>query len=89
MILIKLTTVRWAGMFKAWDRRHACRVLVVKPEVKRPLSRPRRKRECNTKMDFTEIGRGGGEVAGIRFMWHGKDTSGDVLADTVMNPRVQ
>jgi hypothetical protein len=34
--------------------------LVVKPEVQRPLSRPGRKWESNSKMNFTEIGREGG-----------------------------
>ena len=32
------------------------RVLVRKPEGKRPLGRPRRRREYNIKMDFQEVG---------------------------------
>jgi hypothetical protein len=32
------------------------RILVRKPEVKRPLGRPRRKRVDNIKMDLIEIG---------------------------------
>jgi len=37
------------------------RVLVGKPEGKRPLGRPRRRRENNTKMDLQEVGGGRGE----------------------------
>jgi hypothetical protein len=33
------------------------RVLVGKPERKRPLGRPRRRWEDNTKMDLQEVGR--------------------------------
>jgi hypothetical protein len=34
------------------------RVLVGKPEEKRPLGRPRRRWEDNIKMDFQEVGGG-------------------------------
>jgi hypothetical protein len=34
------------------------RVLVKKPEGKRPLGRPRHRWEDNIKMDFQEVGRG-------------------------------
>jgi len=34
------------------------RVLVGKPEAKRPLGRPRRRWEDNTKMDLQEVGCG-------------------------------
>ena len=34
------------------------KVLVGKPEGKRPLERPRRRREDNIKMDLQEVGRG-------------------------------
>jgi hypothetical protein len=33
-----------------------CRILVGKPEGKKPLERPRCRRENNIKMDLTEIG---------------------------------
>ena len=36
------------------------RVLVGKPEGKRPLGRPRLRREDNIKMDLQEVGRGDG-----------------------------
>jgi len=36
--------MRWAGQVaRTGERRGACRVLVVKPEGKRPLGRPRHK----------------------------------------------
>ena len=37
------------------------RVLVGKPEGKRPLGRPRRRWEDNIKMDFQEVGGGRGD----------------------------
>jgi len=37
------------------------RVLVGKPERKRQLGRPRRRREDKIKMDLQEVGRGGME----------------------------
>jgi hypothetical protein len=41
-------------MWHAW--RGVYRVLVVRPEDKRPLGRPRRRWEDNIKMDVREIG---------------------------------
>jgi hypothetical protein len=40
------------------DRRHAYRVLVGKPEGRRPLGKPRHRWEDNIKMDFQEVGWG-------------------------------
>jgi hypothetical protein len=40
-------------------KRNAYRILVGKPEGKRPLGRSRHKREDNIKMDLKEIGWGG------------------------------
>jgi hypothetical protein len=40
-------------------KRNAYRILVGKPERKRPLGRPRRKWEDNIRMDLREIGWGG------------------------------
>jgi hypothetical protein len=37
-------------------RRNACRILVGKPEEKRPLGRPRCRWMDNIKMDFREVG---------------------------------
>jgi transposase len=41
------------------EKRNAYRILVGKPEGKRPLGRPRRRRVDNIKMVLTEIGRDG------------------------------
>jgi len=38
------------------ERRSVYRVLVGKPEGKRPLGRPRRRWEDNIKMDLQEVG---------------------------------
>jgi hypothetical protein len=41
------------------EERNAYRILVGKPEGKRPLGRPRRRWEDSIKMDLREIGWGG------------------------------
>jgi hypothetical protein len=41
------------------DRRGAYRALVGKPEGRRPLGRPRRRREDNIKINLREVGWGG------------------------------
>jgi hypothetical protein len=41
------------------QKRSAYRILVLKPEGKRPLGRPRRRWEDSIKMDLREIGWGG------------------------------
>jgi hypothetical protein len=40
------------------ERRNACRLLVGKPEGRRPLGRPRRRWLDNTRMDLVEVGWG-------------------------------
>jgi hypothetical protein len=60
------------------------RVLVGKPEGKRPLGRPRRRWEYNIKMDLQEVGWGHGdwmELAQNRDRWW-------ALVDKVRNLRV-
>jgi hypothetical protein len=48
--------MRWAGHAERMgEKRNACRILVGKPEGKRPLGRPRRKWVDNIKMDLSEI----------------------------------
>jgi hypothetical protein len=49
-------------MWHAWDRGEKCtyKVLVEKPERKRPLGRPRCRREDGIRIDLRETGRGGG-----------------------------
>jgi hypothetical protein len=61
------------------------RVLVVKPEEKRPLERPNNRWEYNNKMDFQEVGCG--EMEWIEL---GQDRDRWLaLVNGVMNHRVQ
>jgi hypothetical protein len=49
--------MRWAGhVARKGEKRNACRILVGKPEGKRPLGRTRRRWVDNIKMDLREIG---------------------------------
>jgi hypothetical protein len=58
--IIKSRRLIWAGhVARMGEKRNACRILMGKPEVKRPLERPRRRWEDNIKMDLREIGWGG------------------------------
>jgi len=52
--------MRWAEHVALMgERRGVYRVLVGKPEGRRPLGRPRRRWEDNIKMDLQEMGCGG------------------------------
>ena len=48
-------------MARMEEERGVHRVLVGKPEGKRPLGRPRLRWEDNIKMDLQEVGGGGGD----------------------------
>jgi hypothetical protein len=66
------------------EKRNAYRILVGKPEVKRPLGSLRRRWEDNIKMDLREIGWRGMDwidLAEDNKQWR-------VLVNTVMNLRV-
>jgi hypothetical protein len=66
------------------EKRNAYRILVGKPERKRPLGRPRRMCVDNIKMDLREIGWDGMDwidLAQDRDYWR-------ALVNTVMNLRV-
>jgi hypothetical protein len=59
---IKSRRMRWAAhVARMGEGRKLYRVLVGKPEGKRPLKRPRRRWENRIRMDLTEIGLGGVE----------------------------
>ena len=71
-------------MARMVEDRGVHRVLVGKPEGKRPLGRPRRRWEDNTKMDHQEVGEGRGdwmELALDRDRWR-------ALVGTVRDYRV-
>jgi len=58
--VIKSRRMRWARhVGRVGARRGVYRVLVGKPERKRPLGKPRRRWEDNIKMDLQEVGCGG------------------------------
>jgi hypothetical protein len=82
---IKSRRMRWAGhVTRMGGGRNVYRVLVGKPEGKRPLERPRRRWEDGMKMDLREIGWGGVEwihLAQDRDRWR-------AVVSAVMNPRV-
>ena len=83
--VIKSRRMRRAGhVARMEEGRGVHKVLVGKPEVKRPLGRPRRRWGDNIKMDLEEVGRGCGdwmELAQVRFRWL-------ALVSTVMNFQV-
>ena len=83
--VIKTRRVRWVGHVACMrERRGIYRVLVGKPEGKRPLRRPRSRWEDNIKMDLQEVGGGGMdliELAQDRDRWR-------TLVNAVMNLQV-
>jgi hypothetical protein len=55
--IIKSRRMRWAGhVARMGEKRNVYRLLVGKPEGKRPIGRPRRRWIYNIKMDLLEIG---------------------------------
>ena len=85
MRVIKSRRMRWAGhMARMEEGRGVHKVLVEKPEGKRPLGRPRRRWEDNIKMDLQKVGRGYGD-----WMELARDRErGWTLVSTAMNFRV-
>jgi hypothetical protein len=61
MRVIKSRRMRWVGhVARTGEERGAYRILVGRPEGRRPLGRPRRRWEDNIKMDLQEMGWGHG-----------------------------
>jgi hypothetical protein len=55
----KSRTMRWAGhVARMGEKRNAYRLLVLEPEGRRPLGRPRRRWLVNIRMDLVEVGWG-------------------------------
>ena len=83
--VVKSRRMRWAGhVARMGEGRGVHRVLVGKPEGKRPLGRPRRRWEDNIKKGLQEVGGGCEdwmELAQDRDRWR-------ALVSTVMNLRV-
>ena len=83
--VVKSRRLRWVGhVARMGEDRGVHRVLVGKPEGKRPLGIPRRRWEDNIKMDLQEVGGGRGdwmELAQDRDSWW-------ALMGTVRNFRV-
>jgi hypothetical protein len=83
--VIKSRRMRWAGhMARMGEGRGVYRVLVGRPEGKRPLGRPRRRWEDNIKMDVRETGIDGAnwiQLAQDRVQW-------GAFVNTVMNLRL-
>jgi hypothetical protein len=83
--MIKSRRMRWAGhVARMREGRGVYRVLVGRPERKRPLGRPRRRWEDNIKMDLSEIGIDGANwirLAQDRVQWR-------AFVSTVMNLRI-
>jgi hypothetical protein len=56
---VKSTRMRWAGdVARMGEERKVYKVLVGKPEGRRPLGRPRRRWEDGVRMDLRKIGLG-------------------------------
>jgi hypothetical protein len=77
--------IKWAGhVARMGANRNAYRILVGRPEGKRPLGRHRHRLEDNNKMDLREIGWSGMnwiDLAQDRDQWR-------ALVNTVINLRV-
>jgi hypothetical protein len=64
--IIKSRRMRWAGhVARKGEKRKAYRLLVGKPERKRPLGRPRRRWVDNIRMDLGEVGWGDVDWIGL------------------------
>ena len=85
VLVVKSRRMRWAGhVARMGQWRGVYRVLVGKPEGKRPLGRPRHRWEDNIKMDLQEVGGSCGdwmELVQDRDSWR-------TIVSTVMNLRV-
>jgi hypothetical protein len=85
IIMIRLRRMRLAGyVVRMGEKRNAYRILVGKPELRRPLGRPRRRWVDNITIDLREIGWNGADWVNLaQDMDHWR-----ALVNTVMILRV-
>jgi hypothetical protein len=83
--IIKSRRMRWTvHVARMGEKRNAYRLLMAKPEGKRPLGRPRRRWVDNIRMDLGEVGCGDVDWIGVakdRNRWR-------ALVNSVLNLRV-
>jgi hypothetical protein len=83
--IIKSRRMKWEGyVARKGEKRNAYRLLVKKPEGKRPLGRPRRRWVANIRMDLGEVGWGDVDWIGLdkdRNRWR-------AVVNSVLNLRV-
>jgi hypothetical protein len=83
--IIKLRRMRWAGhVAQMGEKRNVYRLLIGKPEGKRPIGRPRRRWIDNITMALLELGVSVVDWSGLaqdRYRWR-------ALVNSVMNLRV-
>jgi hypothetical protein len=83
--IIKSRRMRWTGhVERMGEKRHAYRLLVGRPEGKRPLGRPRRRWVDYIRMDLGEVGWGDVDWSGLaqdRNRWR-------AVVNSVLNLRV-
>jgi hypothetical protein len=83
--IMKLRRMRWTGhVARIGEKRNVYRLLVGKPEGKRPLGRPRRRWVDNIRMDLGEVGWGDVHWIGVvrdRNRWR-------AVVNSVLNLRV-
>jgi hypothetical protein len=63
--IIKVRRMRLAGNVARMEKRNVCRLLVGKPEGRRPLGRPRHRWVDNIRMDLVEVGWGDVDWIGL------------------------
>jgi hypothetical protein len=82
---MRFRVLKWAGhVARMGEKRNAYRILMRKPEGKRPLGRPKRRLVNNIKMGLRQIGSVGMDWINLtqdRDQWR-------ALVNTVMNLRV-
>jgi hypothetical protein len=76
--MIKSRRMRWAEhVARTGEKRNAYKILVRKPEGKRPLGKPRRLLVDNIKMDLRETGLGGMDFNDLA-QEHSNEPSGSI-----------